>query len=101
MCADVTEIDVIDALDLDKDLFAAKYAHSGRPVLVKNATTTWRAMGTFDFEFFRDLYEDLDSPVLRNELQDCQFFAWDFKEFNNVQVPRLFCHFAAQEILDF
>ena len=43
-------------------------------------------MKSFDFEFFRDLYEDLQSPVLHNEEDDCQFFAWDFQEFENLQV---------------
>ena len=42
-------------------------------------------MDAFDFEFFRQLYEDLDSPVLANEDADCQFFAWDFEEFANMQ----------------
>ena len=43
-------------------------------------------MDAFDFEFFRRLYEDLDSPVLANEEDsDCQFFAWDFEEFSNMQ----------------
>ena len=42
-------------------------------------------MEAFTFEFFRELYEDLDSPVLDNEDADCQFFAWDFEEFANMQ----------------
>ena len=45
----------------------------------------WAAMEAFTFEFFRKLYEDLDSPVLDNEDADCQFFAWDFEEFANMQ----------------
>ena len=63
-----------------------KYAYSGRPLLVKNATYDWKAMNSFNFEFFRDLYEDLQSPVLDNEEEGCQFFAWNFKEFKNLQV---------------
>jgi hypothetical protein len=54
--------------------------------LVKNATNNWEAMTSFNFEFFRDLYEDLQSPVLDNEEEGCQFFAWNFKEFKNLQV---------------
>ena len=35
----------------------------------------------------RDLYELLDSPVLRNDDPDCSFFAWDHfgSEFYDVQ----------------
>ena len=37
--------------------------------------------------YCRDLYELLDSPVLRNDDPDCSFFAWDHfgNEFHNVQ----------------
>ena len=42
-------------------------------------------MAEFDFEFFRNLYEDLQSPVLDNENSDCQFLSWDFN-FRSVQV---------------
>ena len=86
MCQNVTKIDTIDISDIDYELFMERYAYTGRPLLVKNATYYWEAMDTFDFEFFRDLFEDLHSPVLENIDEDCQFFAWDFKEFNNVQV---------------
>ena len=86
MCHNITQIDVVHEQDMNEDLFMERYAYSGRPLLVKNATNEWSAMDTFDFEFFRDLFEDLNSPVLDNEEEDCQFFAWDFKEFSNVQV---------------
>ena len=90
MCHNVTKIDVVHEQDMNEDLFMEKYAFSGRPLLVKNATNDWSAMVTFDFEFFRDLFEDLNSPVLDNVEEDCQFFAWDFKEFSNVQVELYF-----------
>ena len=51
----------------------------------------WDAMEAFTFEFFRKLYRDLDSPVLDNEDEDCQFFAWDFEEFSNMQEGSWFC----------
>ena len=85
MCQDVYEIDIIDAEDMTKELFENRYDFSGRPVLVKNVTAHWTAMQEFNFEFFRDLYEDLQSPVLDNEDPDCQFLSWGFN-FENVQV---------------
>ena len=85
MCQDVYEIDIIEAEDMTKELFENRYDFSGRPVLVKNVTAHWTAMQEFNFEFFRDLYEDLQSPVLDNEDPDCQFLSWGFN-FENVQV---------------
>ena len=86
MCSNVSQIDVIDVNDINTDIFVEKYAYTGRPLLVKNATYDWKAMNSFNFEFFRGLYEDLQSPVLDNEEEGCQFFAWNFKEFKNLQV---------------
>lgn len=60
------------------------YGYTGRPVLVKNVTNSWLAMETFSFDFFKDLYQRLDSPVLRKDDEDCQFFAWDFEEFESM-----------------
>merc|ERR1712002_1070717 len=36
-------------------------------------------MNLFNFEFFRDLYEELESPIIYDdeENEDCQFFAWN------------------------
>ena len=41
----------------------------------------------FSFDYFRDLYELLDSPVLQGDDPDCAFFAWEKfgEEFYNVQ----------------
>ena len=45
----------------------------------------WGAMDAFDFEFFRQLYKDRDSPVLANEEDSgCQFLVWNFDEFSNM-----------------
>jgi hypothetical protein len=87
MCSNVSKIDIINSDEMTREVFEKIYAYSGRPVLVKNATAdNWKAGSTFNFEFFRDLYEDLNSPVLDNKASDCQFFAWDFKEFESLQV---------------
>ena len=44
MCSNVTQIDVIDNGNMNVDLFVEKYAYSGKPLLVKNATNNWEAM---------------------------------------------------------
>jgi hypothetical protein len=46
--------------DPSPELFRRRYARSGRPLLVRNATNWWPAADTFTFEFFRDVYEGLD-----------------------------------------
>lgn len=70
---------------MTRELFLSDYAYSGRPLVVRNAATDWKASDTFSFEFFRDIYFDLDSPVLDNIDKDCQFFAWDFHEFSSME----------------
>ena len=36
------------------------------------------------FDFFRETYDELNSKVLKNKDKECQFFSWDFKEFENM-----------------
>ena len=68
-----------------QDLFIEKYENSGQPVLIKNAAKEWPALEKFGFEFFKQLYLNLSSPVLKNELDDCEFLSWDF-DFKNILV---------------
>ena len=42
-CVGVTNIDVVDAADMTRAVFAATYAHRGQPLVVRNATQ----VGTF------------------------------------------------------
>ena len=53
MCSNVTQIDVIDGGNMNVDLFVEKYAYSGKPLLVKNATNNWKAMTTVRIMSFR------------------------------------------------
>ena len=67
---------------------------------MKNASEYWSdAMAEFDFEFFRNLYEDLQSPVLDNENSDCQFLSWDFN-FKSVQVSKISSFFCPSYVLN-
>ena len=81
----------LDYQDMSPDLFESHYAHSDRPLLVRKASQNWQALEAFDFEFFRNLYEDLESPVLENVQEGCQFFAWNFQEFHALQVRIQVC----------
>ena len=85
MCQHVEAIHIITAEDMTQDLFLEKYENSGQPVLIKNAAKEWPALEKFGFEFFKNLYLNLSSPVLKNEVDECEFLSWDF-DFKNILV---------------
>ena len=60
-----------------------KYALAGRPLLVKNAVKNWKALDSFKFEFFRDIYDHFGSKPFDIALEECQFFRWKSKDKHN------------------
>lgn len=78
-CANVTEVDRISSVLPDE--FEQKYAYSGLPVIVTDATKTWTALETFDFWYFKEIYED--AMQRSNKPMNCQFFPYKsgFKSF--------------------
>ena len=61
--------------NLSKTEFVTKYAYSGIPIVVTDATDRWKARKVFSYEFFKDLY--LKNPrALDNDHNDGQFFAY-------------------------
>ena len=56
----------IEGGNMNEAFFVDKYAYSGRPLLVKNATYDWKAMNSFDFEFFRGEYFFQDFLTCQN-----------------------------------
>lgn len=65
---------------LSQQDFVAKYAYSGRPVIITDAMQNWTAYQHFSFDFFKKLYKR-DSPVLTRDtdVRDCQFFPYKTK----------------------
>ena len=61
----------------------AKYAYSGRPLLVKNAAKKWKALESLNFQFFRDLNEEFAYTPF--DVDHCQIFRWKSKEKHNFQ----------------
>lgn len=53
----------------------AKYAYSGKPMLVKGATNNWTALNYFNFTFFKKLYDSIDDAYQSVE-EECQFFPY-------------------------
>ena len=62
--------------NLSQREFTEKYAYSGRPVIITDATANWTAKSKFSFEFLRSVYKE-NSPVLSNDgNKECQFFPY-------------------------
>ena len=49
-CTNVSKFDVIDALDMNVDIFMDEYAITRKLLQVKNVTNNWRATSAFSFE---------------------------------------------------
>ena len=73
ICRGITTVDIVS--NLSPEEFEQKYAYTGRPVVVTDATKDWSAMKEFSFEFFKGIYGE-DSPVFVNSEQQCQFFPY-------------------------
>lgn len=73
ICRNLTTVDRVS--EISPELFELKYAYSGVPVVITDATKNWTALAAFSFEFFRDIYAD-DSPVLTMSESNCQFFPY-------------------------
>ena len=74
MCRDI--VNVPEEKDLSPETFYEKYSFTGRPVLVKEATSNWTAMSHFNFSFFRQLYKKVKGSLNTIE-EDCQFFGYE------------------------
>ncbi|ELU11050.1 hypothetical protein CAPTEDRAFT_142276 [Capitella teleta] len=83
ICRGITSVDTVSKLS--PELFEMKYAYSGRPVVITDATVGWSATKTFSFDFFKGIYGE-DSPVLQPSEVQCQFFPYktDFKNLAEV-----------------
>ena len=61
--------------NLSRVEFIHKYGFSGQPIIVTDATSTWKASSVFSYEFFKQLY--LSRPEsLDNDTQFGQFFQY-------------------------
>jgi histone arginine demethylase JMJD6 len=61
MCTGLDEIKRVQ--NISKQEFLEKYAYTGRPVIVTDATLNWTAMSVVDFEFLRSLYLSSDEET--------------------------------------
>ena len=61
--------------NLSRVEFIQKYGFSGQPIIVTDATSTWKASSVFSYDFFKQLY--LSRPgSLENDTEFGQFFRY-------------------------
>nr|QDF21457.1 bifunctional arginine demethylase and lysyl-hydroxylase JMJD6-A [Brachionus koreanus] len=58
MCQNLTEIKRIKRIS--KNEFIEKYAYSGVPIIITDAINDWPGLRTFNFDFFKELYSNLE-----------------------------------------
>lgn len=81
---------------ITKEIFLQNYAYSGRPVLIKQATSDWLALENFDYHFFRQLYQKFPDSAEMVDSQ-CNFLRYqtefltfaDFLKMDDDKVKRL------------
>lgn len=74
LCEGVNEIPRVS--NLSKEEFIAKYAYSGRPVVITDAAKNWSAVGKFNFQFFKRLYSKNEEAAEENPDMGCTFFPY-------------------------
>ena len=74
LCEGVNKIPRVS--NLSKEEFIAKYAYSGRPVVIIDAAKNWSAVGKFSFQFFKRLYSRNKEAAEENPDMGCTFFPY-------------------------
>ena len=72
-CRGITKVHRVS--NISPEEFEKKYAYSGQPVIITDATKNWTALSTFSFKFFKEIYSK-ESPALANVESNCQFFPY-------------------------
>ena len=62
--------------NISKEEFLAKYAYSGRPVVITDAAQNWSAVGKFNFRFFKRIYARNMEAAEENVDEGCYFFPY-------------------------
>ncbi|XP_055837119.1 uncharacterized protein LOC129905616 [Episyrphus balteatus] len=70
-CQGVSNIQKVKRISSED--FEQKFAYSGVPVVVTDATVNWTSLSTFDFWYFKDTYS---LAKHKNKILNCQFFPY-------------------------
>ena len=82
-CKDVDHIDTVEYFEMTEDLYEEKYAQTKRPVIIRNVSSEWAAMGTVDFGWLRDRYL-ASEDILKYEAPNCFFKCYKTNEFKSL-----------------
>lgn len=82
ICFNVNEVDKVGNISAME--FFEKYSKVAKPLVVKDGAITWAALKLFDFDFFKNLYQSVDTK--KNSRRNCQFFPYktEFKSLEEV-----------------
>ena len=72
-CAGITEAPRLKNLSMDD--FVRKYAYTGVPIVVTDATDGWKARKLFTYNYFKNLYAD-NPKSLVEDTKEGQFFMY-------------------------
>ena len=72
-CKDISNVAKVS--NLRQQIFIDKFAYSGRPVIIEDATADWTASAVFNFQFFKELYSE-NNLLLHQTTPSCQFFPY-------------------------
>lgn len=70
-CRDVNKVIRVESISPDE--FERDFAYQAKPVIITDATKNWTALETFDFWYFKDLYENVNKGKKK---WNCQFFPY-------------------------
>lgn len=71
MCIDVQAVDKVK--NISQNEFGLRYSSRMKPVVVVDGTRDWSPIKTFNFDFFKSLYQNNYSDSSKDE---CQFFPY-------------------------
>lgn len=73
MCLNVNNVDKVK--NVTKENFHLLYASKMKPVVIIDGTRDWSPINTFNFDFFKKLYEN-NNHDNENDKDECQFFPY-------------------------
>ena len=85
MCEDVRHVDEVHVSELSWDTFYRRYADTGRPVVIRNASLDWPAMEVLDFPWLRKAYLS-DPDILEYEdKEECWYNNYNSKHLQSLR----------------
>jgi len=84
VCNQVSSIDEFHIDDLSVQLFEERYAHSERPLVVRNVSLDWKAMKVLDYNWLKDQYHMRPAEMDRVD-KECWFNSYSSLGVDNLR----------------